>query len=94
MKNPELPSAHTPIELAGTRITEPPNHAAGVKAVVNSLTIAVREMGPVRAAKGLWKLNQKNGFDCQSCAWPSPDEDRHLAEFCEMESRLWPMRAP
>src|SRR6185436_6411985 len=19
----------------------------------------------------------------QSCAWPSPDEDRHLAEFCE-----------
>ena len=28
------------------------------------------------------KINKKDGFDCQSCAWPNP-EDRHLFEFCE-----------
>ena len=30
------------------------------------------------------KLNQTDGFDCMSCAWPDPDpEHRHKAEFCE-----------
>jgi anaerobic selenocysteine-containing dehydrogenase len=28
-------------------------------------------------------VNKKDGFDCQSCAWPSPDQHRHLFEFCE-----------
>ncbi len=28
-------------------------------------------------------MNKKDGFDCQSCAWPSPDEHRQVAEFCE-----------
>ena len=23
------------------------------------------------------------GFDCQSCAWPSPDKKRKIFEFCE-----------
>ena len=41
------------------------------------------EMGVVRGTKMLLQINQKNGFDCQSCAWPSPDGDRHVAEFCE-----------
>ncbi len=27
------------------------------------------------------KINQKDGFDCPSCAWPDPDHDRHTAEF-------------
>ena len=29
------------------------------------------------------KLNQKNGFDCPSCAWPDPDGHRSQFEFCE-----------
>jgi len=29
------------------------------------------------------KLNQKNGFDCPSCAWPDPDDHRSAFEFCE-----------
>ncbi len=33
--------------------------------------------------KALLKVNKKDGFDCQSCAWPSPDEHRQVAEFCE-----------
>ena len=40
-------------------------------------------MGPARAISTYLHVNQKDGFDCQSCAWPSPDRDRHVAEFCE-----------
>ena len=29
------------------------------------------------------KINQVTGFDCQSCAWPSPDKKRTIFEFCE-----------
>ena len=35
-----------------------------------------------RTAKLLPALNQKDGFDCMSCAWPDPDH-RKAAEFCE-----------
>jgi anaerobic selenocysteine-containing dehydrogenase len=40
-------------------------------------------MGVTRGTGALLKLNQIDGFDCQGCAWPSPDERRHVAEFCE-----------
>lgn len=83
MKVSSLPSANPPIELEGTKLTDLPSAAAGLKAVFNSLTIATQQMGVGRATKALLKLNQKNGFDCQSCAWPSPDENRNVAEFCE-----------
>ena len=36
-----------------------------------------------RGLKTWLEVNKKNGFDCQSCAWPSPDEGRHIFEFCE-----------
>ncbi|WP_300678794.1 FdhF/YdeP family oxidoreductase [Nocardioides sp.] len=66
------------------RITEPADHAAGVKAVAVAMGRALHEMGPARTAKTLTKLNQVDGFDCMSCAWPDPDpEHRHTAEFCE-----------
>jgi len=41
------------------------------------------DMGAVRGLKTWLKVNHKKGFDCQSCAWPSPDEHRHVFEFCE-----------
>ena len=40
-------------------------------------------MGLGRSVRALLKVNQKDGFDCPSCAWPDPDDDRKLAEFCE-----------
>jgi molybdopterin-dependent oxidoreductase alpha subunit len=40
-------------------------------------------MGLTRGVRALLQVNQTNGFDCQSCAWPSPDTDRHIFEFCE-----------
>jgi len=68
----------------GLKVGPAVDHAAGVKAVAISMQRAVGEMGPVRAAKTLLRLNQVDGFDCMSCAWPDPDpEHRHRAEFCE-----------
>ncbi len=51
--------------------------------MVQTTRFAVREMGVARSFKTLLNVNKKTGFDCQSCAWPSPDDDRQVAEFCE-----------
>ncbi len=40
-------------------------------------------MGVRRSLRTLTALNQKDGFDCPSCAWPDPDGERKAAEFCE-----------
>jgi len=79
----KLPDAQPPIETEGTRLKPAPHAAAGVRALQKSVAITSHEMGLVRGAKLLLRVNQVDGFDCQSCAWPSPDEDRHVAEFCE-----------
>ncbi len=72
------------IDEADLRITEPKDHAAGVPAVAVAMKRAVEQMGPVRTARALLKLNQADGFDCPGCAWPDGDpEHRHVAEFCE-----------
>lgn len=66
------------------KVGPPQDHAAGTRAVAVSLKQAVAQMGPTRAARTLMRLNQADGFDCMSCAWPDPDpEHRHTAEFCE-----------
>jgi len=75
--------AQQPVETEAANITEPSKVAAGLPGVYQSTRFAVGEMGLMRGAKALLKMNQKTGFDCQSCAWPSPDEDRQVAEFCE-----------
>lgn len=75
--------AQPPIELEGTRITEPHHLAAGIKALAVTAGFALKHTGPVNAVRTALKLNQVDGFDCQSCAWPSPDDHRSVAEFCE-----------
>jgi molybdopterin-dependent oxidoreductase alpha subunit len=66
------------------KVSEPDEHAAGVTAVAVTLKRSVERMGPRRAARTLLKLNQADGFDCMSCAWPDPEPGhRHTAEFCE-----------
>ncbi|MEJ7635793.1 FdhF/YdeP family oxidoreductase [Aeromicrobium sp.] len=65
-------------------VNKPKQTAAGVTGVRVSLQRAVSHMGLRNTAKTLRKLNQADGFDCMSCAWPDPDpENRHTAEFCE-----------
>ena len=41
-------------------------------------------MGVARSARTLTAMNQVDGFDCPSCAWPDPQPgERSHAEFCE-----------
>ncbi len=78
------PAAQPPLEPTGAvELRSPSAAAAGIKAVGVTTRLAVGEMGAVRGAKLLLEVNQKDGFDCQSCAWPSPDGERHTFEFCE-----------
>ncbi len=58
--------------------------AAGATAVAVAMKRSMEQMGPLRTAQTLLRLNQADGFDCQGCAWPDPDPShRHTAEFCE-----------
>ncbi|MEO6054952.1 MAG: FdhF/YdeP family oxidoreductase, partial [Chthoniobacterales bacterium] len=51
------------------------------------------QMDPIRGL-GLWlKVNKQDGFDCQSCAWPSPDDHRHTFEFCENGTKAFASEA-
>ena len=69
---------------ADLHIEKPKTHAAGPVAVAVSMKRSLGHMGVVRTAKTLLDLNQAEGFDCMSCAWPDPDPGhRHAAEFCE-----------
>ena len=80
-ENPIL--AQPPNAFTGLRLTKPTRVAAGIQAVLKSGAFAWGEDGVVRGMHALLKLNQKDGFDCSSCAWPDPDEHRSVAEFCE-----------
>ena len=64
-------------------VTKPRETAAGLTAIKETITNAFGKMGVVHGTRGLLKLNQKGGIDCQSCAWPDPDGKRTIAEFCE-----------
>lgn len=62
--------------------SEPQKVSAGIPAVASSLSFLANGPGLVRGARGLMKLNQEDGLDCPSCAWPDP-EHRSPFEFCE-----------
>ncbi|MEO6638509.1 MAG: FdhF/YdeP family oxidoreductase [Ginsengibacter sp.] len=82
---PLEPHAENPESFTGDlKIKEPYTVAAGVEAVYHSGQQVFGEAGVIRGMKALLKLNQKLGFDCPSCAWPDPDDDRSsVAEYCE-----------
>jgi molybdopterin-dependent oxidoreductase alpha subunit len=77
------PLIETPVDEGVPHVGDQKHKAAGFPGVYAALKDAVVEMGVMRSAKTLLKLNQKGGFDCPSCAWPDPDDRRALAEFCE-----------
>ena len=56
--------------------------AVGVPAIYHAVEPALLKLGLARTTKLLSSMNQKEGFDCMSCAWPDP-EHRSVAEFCE-----------
>jgi molybdopterin-dependent oxidoreductase alpha subunit len=83
-----IPGAENPEKLTGLRKTEISKIAAGIPAVTSSVKMVVEEAGLKRGMKALWNLNKKGGFDCPSCAWPDPDDERSgIAEYCENGAR-------
>ncbi|MEZ0542135.1 FdhF/YdeP family oxidoreductase [Fibrella arboris] len=80
-RNPVL--AQPPEAFTGLKLGKPATVAAGVTAVLKSMAFSWGEAGVGRGTHALLKLNQKDGFDCSSCAWPDPDDHRSVAEFCE-----------
>ena len=65
------------------KVSKPLNKSAGLKAVVSATSAVLSKMGVIRGTRGLLNLNQSGGIDCQSCAWPDPESNRTIAEFCE-----------
>ncbi len=57
--------------------------AAGIKAIEKVTEYGIRQSGVVKTLRNSLKINQVKGFDCQSCAWPNPDDRRSVAEYCE-----------
>lgn len=83
-KKNDIPSSENPETFTGLKLGKPKKVAAGIPAVFHSLKKVFAEAGFFRGLKALNKLNKKTGFDCPSCAWPDPDDDRsRIAEYCE-----------
>lgn len=76
--------AQPPAVFTGLKLAARQEKSAGMPAVLSALSHANRYMGPRRAVKTMFRVNQKGGFDCPGCAWPDPDDDRSkLGEYCE-----------
>ncbi len=83
-ENKNIPAAENPEKFTGLTLGPVQKAAAGVPAVIKSFKHILAEAGLWRGLKALNKLNTKDGFDCPSCAWPDPDDDRsRLGEYCE-----------
>ncbi|RYE08043.1 MAG: FdhF/YdeP family oxidoreductase [Sphingobacteriaceae bacterium] len=83
-KDINLPKAENPETLSELKRSKPEDTAAGMEAVLSSFKHVLKETNVFRGNLALLKLNQKGGFDCPSCAWPDPDDDRSIiAEYCE-----------
>ena len=75
--------AQPPIETESIRVTSPANVAAGFKSVFKAAEFTLKEPGLARGIAALTHLNQFDGIDCPGCAWPDPDRERSLNEYCE-----------
>ncbi|WP_435354108.1 FdhF/YdeP family oxidoreductase [Emticicia sp. SJ17W-69] len=73
-----------PLDFTGIETSKPAEEAAGFTAVISSVKHVFGVMPIKRGIKALLNLNQKEGVDCPSCAWPDPDGERSkIAEYCE-----------
>jgi molybdopterin-dependent oxidoreductase alpha subunit len=78
-----IEGSEPPLEEEGAHEGHRHKTAAGLYAVYETAHFGFKEMGVKRTFQTLLKVNQKDGFDCPSCAWPDPDGKRKVAEFCE-----------
>lgn len=78
------PQAENPYRLLDLKLTHVEKSAAGIPAVLAAFSDLFEEKAPIRGMRALFKMNQMGGFDCPSCAWPDPDDERSvLGEYCE-----------
>ncbi len=75
--------AQPPIETEPAEIGNPSSYAAGFPAIASTFRVALPRLGVRDTMRVFLAVNQREGFDCQSCAWPNPDGERHRFEFCE-----------
>ncbi|HYK46628.1 MAG TPA: molybdopterin-dependent oxidoreductase, partial [Parafilimonas sp.] len=76
--------AENPEKLTGLKKGKVKKAAAGFEAVVSGSKMMFKEAGITRGLKAMRHLNKRHGFDCPSCAWPDPDDERsRIAEYCE-----------
>ena len=81
-KNPHVEDA----DENNIDVGKPKDWAAGIPGIYHSMQPALKHMGVGRTGKTLLGLNQKDGFDCMSCAWPDPGH-RKTFEFCEQGAK-------
>ncbi|MGG7467500.1 FdhF/YdeP family oxidoreductase [Chryseobacterium arthrosphaerae] len=78
------PNAENPFTLLDLKLTHVEKAAAGIPAVMAAFGDLFEGKTPVRGMRALFRMNQMGGFDCPSCAWPDPDDERSvLGEYCE-----------
>ncbi len=83
VNSPETRGGEPPIDVGTPVVGAKPHVATGIRAVLKTVQVTVGAMGIGRAVKTLSIVNQLDGFDCPSCAWPDPEDKRAAAEFCE-----------
>ncbi len=84
MKDSFKNSGQPPKKFTEISLTDPKSYAAGIPAIISSLSFIKKEVGVGNGIKLLKSMNQMGGFDCPGCAWPDPDDKRALlSEYCE-----------
>ncbi|HTS36798.1 MAG TPA: FdhF/YdeP family oxidoreductase [Candidatus Solibacter sp.] len=83
LRSGDTPTAQTPAEGEELVVRPKPEVAAGVKSVLKAAEMALKGPGVRRGVAALVRLNQFDGVDCPGCAWPDPDQERSLNEYCE-----------
>lgn len=88
MSSDQLPESNQRnAEIGGSlnpsaKFGQPKAYAAGVPAILSTLKHVQQGPGIIKGLRVLGQMNQPNGVDCVSCAWPDP-ESRSMFEFCE-----------
>ncbi|MBS1841830.1 MAG: FdhF/YdeP family oxidoreductase [Acidobacteria bacterium] len=75
--------AQPPQEEKAAVVSSPPEVSGGIASITTALRYALGAPGIARGASTLARLNQFEGFDCPGCAWPDPDNERSVNEYCE-----------
>ncbi|MCB0728328.1 MAG: FdhF/YdeP family oxidoreductase [Ignavibacteriae bacterium] len=83
-----LPDHQNPEKHTGLKKGDIKKTAAGIPGIISAGKKVIAEAGLFRGFTALQSLNKIGGFDCPSCAWPDPDDERSaLGEYCENGAR-------